>query len=141
VTALYEVIPASVPTSAPAADELKYQQAEIRRGEAATTAIGRELLTLKMRYKEPESDMSRKLEWSVTDAEASFPDASDDFQFAAAVAEFGLLLGDSEFKGAASFDEAAEIAAANLGADPHGYRSEFVELIRRAKGLREQTER
>jgi len=135
VTALYEVIPAGVPADLPAVDELKYQSATAV-SETAQAAASDELLTLKMRYKEPEGDVSRKLEWPVIDTGTSFDDASDDFQFAAAVAEFGLLLRDSQFKGHASFDRAAEIAAANLKMDLRGYRSELVELIHRAGDLR-----
>ncbi len=158
VTALYEMIPAGKPVGLPAADELKYQPTpNVRRtilsvdeqaaSEGAakketdkivhpTSILSGELLTLKMRYKEPAGETSRKLEWPITDAGAAFSDASDDFQFAAAVASFGLLLRDSQFKGDATYDAVGEIAGSNLGSDPHGYRAEFVELVRRAKELR-----
>ena len=101
------------------------------------TASG-ELLTLKMRFKEPEGDTSRKLEWPVTDAGASFSDATDDFRFAAAVASFGLELRRSEYRGTASLDTTAEIAQSSLGRDESGYRTEFIELVRRAKELASQ---
>ena len=55
-----------------------------------------ELLTLKLRYKHPDGDESRLLEFPVTDGGASFGRASADFNFAAAVASFGMLLRDSE---------------------------------------------
>jgi Ca-activated chloride channel family protein len=119
----------------PAADELKYQPSTKPQGGAVAADTGGELLTLKMRYKEPAGDTSRKLEWPVTDAGAVFSDASDDFQFAAAVASFGLLLRDSQFKGDATYDAVSEIAGSSLGSDPHGYRAEFVEIVRRAKEL------
>ena len=137
VTALYEVVPAGKKVDVPPVDELKYQPAAAPpRSEAARTATSsNELLTLKMRYKQPDGDTSRKLEWSITDARESFQDASTDFQFAAAVVEFGLLLRGSEFRGSANLDTVAEIALGHLGADQHGYRAEFVELVRRAKEL------
>jgi Ca-activated chloride channel family protein len=60
---------------------------------------------------------------------------SEDFRFASAVAEFGLLLRDSPYKGSASFDAVIERASGAIGTDPNGHRKEFVELVRRAKGL------
>ena len=88
-----------------------------------------------MRYKQPEGDKSRKLEWPVTDDGKAFGAASDDFQFAAAVAGFGLVLRNSEYRGDASYDAVAEIAQSSLGSDMHGYRAEFIDLIHRAKEL------
>ena len=61
--------------------------------------------------------------------------ASDDFRFASAVAEFGLLLRDSPYKGNARFDAVIERANGAIGADPNGHRKEFVDLARKAKGL------
>lgn len=161
VTALYEVIPAGKPVAVPAADELKYQSPENvgrtilsvdeqpadaanARNEVTdrivhpTEAVSGELLTLKMRYKEPEGDTSRKLEWPVIDAGTSFREAGDDFRFAAAVASFGLELRGSEYRGTASLDATAEIAQSSLGRDEGGYRTEFIELLRRAKELASQ---
>jgi Ca-activated chloride channel family protein len=143
VTALYEVVPAGKQVDLPAVDELKYQRTE----QSSTKAIDKnpttnsdansslELLTLKMRYKDPEGDVSRKLEWPVTDAGVAFQDASTDFQFASAVASFGLILRGSEHRGNATLDAVAEIAEGAIGKDEHGYRTEFVELVRQAKSL------
>ena len=69
------------------------------------------------------------------DARASFRNASENFKFAAAVAEFGMLLRDSRYKGQSSFDGAAELARAATGADLRGYRAEFVRLVETAKSL------
>jgi Ca-activated chloride channel family protein len=49
--------------------------------------------------------------------------------FAAAVAEFGMLLRDSEFKGQSSYASATDFAARYKGADEHGHRAEFQRLI------------
>ncbi len=56
--------------------------------------------------------------------------ASPDFQFAAAVASFGMLLRDSQHKGTATYDAVAGIAE-SAGVDVHGYRMELVEMVRR----------
>jgi Ca-activated chloride channel family protein len=136
VTALYEVIPAGKPFEAAGIDELKYQASTKSQAIAAVADVSGELLTLKMRYKQPSGETSRKLEWPIVDTGAAFSDATDDFQFAAAVASFGLLLRDSQYKGETTCDTVAEIAASSLGNDSHGYRAEFVELVGRAKELR-----
>ena len=55
--------------------------------------------------------------------------------FASAVAEFGMLLRDSEFRGTSSFDAARRRAEQFRGSDAHGHRAEFVRLIGLAEGL------
>jgi Ca-activated chloride channel family protein len=95
-----------------------------------------ELLTLKMRYKAPDGDTSQKLEWPATDGGNSFDKATEDFRFAAAVAGFGMLLRDSQFKGDLTFKEVVTIAENSLGHDEHGYRSEFSEMVREAQRLK-----
>jgi hypothetical protein len=155
VTALYEIVPAGQPVAVPQVDELKYQpllSSEDKSGavnnhneevapERASSAVegtdvSRELLTLKMRYKKPEGDVSRKLQWPVVDGGQAFGAASDDFQFAAAVAGFGLVLCESQFKGNLTSAAVLEIAQGAVGRDEHSYRAEFLELVRRAKSLR-----
>jgi len=95
-----------------------------------------ELLTLKIRYKQPDGEKSTKLEFPITDNGQSFAEASSDFQFAAAVASFGMLLRDSKHRGNTSFDAVLEIAEAGAKRDSHGYRAEFLTLVRQAKQLR-----
>ncbi|QDU54370.1 YfbK domain-containing protein [Aeoliella mucimassa] len=131
VTCLYEVVPAGEPVAAPPIDELKYQHPAGLTNEADTG----DLLTLKMRYKQPDEDVSSKLEWPISDSGHTFGQASTDFQFASAVAGFGMLLRDSQFKGLANYDAVIEIAESSLGSDPTGDRAEFVELVRAAKKL------
>ncbi len=139
VTALYEIVPAGKSLGVVAVDELKYQPKAVHEETDKivhpTSDVSDELLTLKMRYKEPEGDVSRKLEWPISDADTAFGDATVDYRFAAAVAGFGLLLRDSQYKGDATYDAVAEIALNSVGSDPHGYRAELVELVRRAKEL------
>jgi Ca-activated chloride channel family protein len=131
VTALYEVVPAGQKVENPGVDELKYQQPPAETAGAAAN----ELMTVKLRYKEPDGDESKPLSVGVPDSRASHRNASDDFKFASAVAEFGMLLRDSRYKGQASYDGALERARASAGADLRGYRAEFVQLVEKAKGL------
>ncbi len=132
VTALYEVVPPGMEVDLPSVDSLKYQApAKLSQDQPATD----ELLTLKLRYKQPDADVSKLLQFPVADSDASFGQASGELQFASAVASFGMLLRNSQHKGTATYDAVLEIATASKGADEHGYRSEFLEMVRRAKVL------
>jgi len=132
VTALYEVVPVGEQVDTPSVDPLKYQTPTEPRDDPA---IRDEMLTLKLRYKQPEGDVSSLLEFPVVDAGTSFGQASPDLQFAASVASFGMLLRNSEHKGDATYDAVLEIADSAKGPDVHGYRAEFLEMVRRAKTL------
>ena len=103
---------------------------------ASGNPASKELLTLKLRYKAPDGDTSKLVEFPLTDGGAGFARASADFKFASAVAEFGMLLKDSPFKGTASFDSALELAGEGRGPDTHGYRAEFITLVAKAKELK-----
>lgn len=132
VTALYEIVPRGVESPALAnVDPLKYQQP----AGLSTEAMSSEVLTLKLRYKEPDGQTSRKLEFPIRDSEAGFGQASRDFQFASAVAAFGMLLRQSEHKGVATYAAVEEWATPAIEDDREGYRAEFLELIRTAAGL------
>ena len=130
VTALYEVVPAGQKVENPGVDALKYRQQEPPGG-----GMGGELMTVKLRYKEPDGEESRLLSVAVADSQASHQNASENLKFSAAVAQFGMLLRDSRYKGAASYDSALRLARASAGADLRGYRAEFVSLVERAKTL------
>lgn len=131
VTALYEIIPTGTPGNIPGSvDPLKYQsQTNVN----AQTSNSSELLTVKLRYKTPEEEKSKKIEKSVTDMGKD--NVSPDFRFASAVAMFAQLLKDSDFKGEATYDKVIETANKGLSFDPEGYRAEFVRLVQSAKGL------
>jgi Ca-activated chloride channel family protein len=132
VTALYEVVPAGVPVDLPAVEPLKYQ------APARPAAGGSELLTVKVRYKEPDAETSRRLAVAVED---SAPGASStNLRFASAVAGLGFLLRDAEHKGRTSFEMVRELAASALGADPGGHRREFLEMARAAEALAARTQ-
>jgi Ca-activated chloride channel family protein len=135
VTALYEVVPAGADGAeklSPKVDALKYQKPL----EREPTGSG-ELLTLKLRYKEPEGDTSRLLEFPVTDAGATYAKATGDYKFAAAVAAFGMILRDSPHKGSATLAGVTELAAEGLGKDENGYRGEFIGLVEKARRIKE----
>lgn len=131
VVALYELVPAGKPFPVPGVDELKYQKPAPPAAEPASD----ELLTVKLRFKPPTGDVSEKIEMPVRDSEKDFDGASEDFRFAAAVAGFGLLLRDSQYKGDIDWATLAEVAASARDFDPQGYRAEFVELVRKAQQL------
>src|SRR6185436_2955727 len=118
VTALYEIIPAGAEVGTPAVDPLRYQQAG---GRTTAAANSRELATVKLRYKAPDGDASRLIVKVLANANAPM---SANLGFASAVAEFGMLLRDSEHKGKASYRAVAARARSFLGEDPDGYRAE-----------------
>lgn len=131
VTALYEVVPAG--GSVPGGDGLKYQVPGATGGQAKPNAAPGELLTVKLRYKEPDGQTSKLLEKVLKDSDASFSSMSGDFKFAAAVASFGMLLRGSKNAGNATFASVLETAEANAGDDDR--RREFVTLVRKAMTL------
>jgi Ca-activated chloride channel family protein len=126
VTALYEIVPAGVSIDLPGVDPLKYQQPR-------DAAASDEWLTVKMRYKHPEEDVSKEL-GLVLPGGAGGP-MGEDFRFAAAVAEFALVLRDSPYKGSANFASVIDRATGATGSDPGGHRAEFLKLAARAKEL------
>lgn len=125
VTALYEVIPYGSDEEVARIGDLKYQDTKIN-PEAFKSP---EVMTVKLRYKEPDGDKSQLVEAPVLDKKVSFEESTDDFKFSAAVAEFGMLLRDSEFKGSTSFDSILKLALEGKGKDTHGYRAEFIRLV------------
>lgn len=141
VTALYEIVPVGVTDTAlssSAVDASRYAGTSGAKPKAPAMASS-ELLTVKVRFKEPGALLSKKLEFPLIDRGEKFTDASNDFKFAAAVAGFGLILRDSPYRGSATLNDvlvwAAE-AAAKAADDPGGYRSEFIDLVRRAQALK-----
>jgi Ca-activated chloride channel family protein len=132
VSVLYEVVPRGVSIGAPGVDPLKYQQPVA----APTPNASNETLTVKLRYKEPTASDTKLLSFPLVDREQTFARASVDFRFAAAVASFGMILRDSPYKGTATFDSTLAIAEGSLGSDRSGYRREFMQLIQRARQIR-----
>lgn len=133
VTALYEVIPVGVKSGfIKDVDKLKYQQGAER---LSTTAQTDEIMTVKFRYKAPDGDVSKLIEHPLRDQQVKWNATSDNFRFAAAVAEFGMLLRSSEFRSDASFEQVVELARKARGIDEEGYRAEFIRLVENASAL------
>lgn len=130
VTALYEIIPSSVEDSPylKKVDDLKYQ--EIKSKSSHSKATSDEILTLKLRYKTPDGNKSRLIEQPVLDNAVALNKTSENYRFSAAVAAFGMVLRDSEFKGSSTFTSALELANNAKGRDEEGYRTEFISLIK-----------
>jgi Ca-activated chloride channel family protein len=128
VTALYEVIPAGSATTMASVDPLKYQRTEPSDAAAGTA----EALTVKVRYKNPGGKESKLLARTLDESAQPLEEASSNLRFAAAVAQFGMLLRDSQNKGTSTFSDAADLGDSAKGADEDGRRSEFVYLAKTA---------
>ena len=140
VTALYEIVPTAAADKSPVIDEpLKYQPKETVAAKPAVAAdagpASSELLTLKLRYKEPTGDTSQERVFPLEDTGTTFENASTNLRFAAAVAEFGMLLRGSAHRGEATLAHVTATAAGALGTDPGGLRAEFLDLVREAGAL------
>jgi len=112
VTAIYEIVPVN-----------------------ATPTEGGKWFDLLIRYKQPTSNVSSELSFP-TVYRPERDSVSTDFNFAAAVAEFGLILRNSQFKGTASIAGVMDLALNNLGNDPGGYRKEFLNLVKKYEEIK-----
>lgn len=129
VTALYEIVLQDGKT---AQNDLKYQTVTVN----PEALKGKDLLTIKFRYKKPDGNKSILIEHPVPYALKDLKTASDNFRWTAAVAQWGLLLRDSEHKGSASFENVLSLAKSGKGQDVHGYRKEFIQLVEISQGLK-----
>ena len=131
VTALYEIIPAGAKSPfLAAAPDLKYQAAN-----PPVAGKAGDLCTVKLRYKDPDKSTSQLLEYTTPGTASRLSAASADLRWAASVAEFGMLLRDSEFKGNSSYESCKKMAEGALGKDPNGYRAEMVRLLTAANSI------
>ncbi|MFT4154515.1 YfbK domain-containing protein [Parafilimonas sp.] len=135
VTALYEVIPAGIKdTMLKEADALRYQKTK----PLSQPGFNDEVMNIKLRYKKPDGDKSILMEHPLKEENIAFHSTSNNFRFAASVAEFGMLLRNSEYKGSADFLSVKNIAASAVDNDEDGYRKEFIQLVDRASTLRDK---
>ena len=128
VTALYEIVPAGGGSGG----GLKYQPSATAAVPGSNAAPG-ELLTIKLRYKEPDGAASKLIEQTLSDRSVSMASMSGDFKLAAAVAGFGMLLRGSPNAGNATYDSVQELAE-SAGANDEK-RRELIGLIQKAKAL------
>lgn len=124
VTALYELIPADSEENVPNVDPLEYQR--------QSTVRSNNLMTVKIRYKKPNEETSNLIAEKV---EAGKTTCSNNIKFASAVAEFGMLLRDSEFKGNSSYADVIRRARESAGLDEYGYKADFVRMAEMAEML------
>ena len=122
VTAIYEIVTVDSPMDLNTSD-LKYSETS---GEE-----NGEMLTVSIRYKEPDGDTSKLLEYPVAESVYSAT-MSENLAFASAVAQFGLVLRDSEYKGTATYDSIlSSLESYDFGAD--SYKTEFISLVEEMK--------
>jgi Ca-activated chloride channel homolog len=122
VTALYEIIPVGVESKfLPDVDKLKYQSSKINRS--------KEMVNVKVRYKQPLGDKSVKFEVPVKSERANLNETSDNYRFSASVALFGMLLRDSKYVSHGDYSTVLQMAKEGKGLDKAGYRAEFIELV------------
>ena len=132
VTALYEVIPVGVKSDfIEKVDPLKY------RFEKSNTENNNspELMTVKFRYKDPHGEKSKLIEHPVVDGHIALNNTPGNFRFAAAVAQFGMLLTQSEFAQQSSYNNVLALANSAIGNDQEGYRKGFLQLVKKAGSL------
>lgn len=135
VTAIYEVVPAGAESESTASiDQLKYQEQNIK----ASAKSNPDLMTIKLRYKQPDENKSSLFQLATRDNDKSLHDASENFRFASAVASFGMVLRNSAYKGSANYDNVEELARGAMGADKEGYRKEFLTLIELSRAIDER---
>ena len=126
LTTLYEVVPLKRARTLP----------ETQTASAAGETV-EPLLTATLQLNTPRKNAAvGPIQRAVSDAGFDFAAASSDLKFAAAVAEFGMLLRDSEYKGNGSLQQVLEWAQQGKGADVNGYRADFMELVRKVQALK-----
>ena len=138
VTALYEVIPVGVKSNfIEKVDPLKYED----KAKQKTANNSSELLTIKFRYKDPAGEKCKLTEHPVVDGHIALNNTSGNFRFAAAVAQFGMLLTHSEFMQQSSYNNVLALANSAIGNDQEGYRKGFLELVKKAGSLAKSEKR
>jgi Ca-activated chloride channel homolog len=126
VTALYEIIPVGVDSEFFKIDALKYQNTVID----PASSNSKELMTVKFRYKKPDEDISKLIVHTLHDNSVALSKTSNNFQWSASVAAFGMLLRDSEYIKNFSYDAVVQLAQQSKGEDKEGYRIEFINIVK-----------
>ncbi|WP_339497387.1 vWA domain-containing protein [Pseudomonas sp. EA_15y_Pfl1_P101] len=125
VTALYEIVPKGEKGWL---EPLRYAAAPVGEGKSG------ELAMLRVRYKPAAGGESQLIARPISTESTK---ASDDLRFAAAVAAFAQQLkGDGRYTGSMNLQDTAALARSARGDDPFGLRSEFVQLVELAQGLK-----
>jgi Ca-activated chloride channel family protein len=126
VTALYEIIPVGVESEFFKIDDLKYQTTKIE----PSAVKSKELMTIKLRYKQPDGDVSKLIVHPLVDNNVPLAKTSENFRWSASVAAFGMLLRESEYVKGFSYDQVVQMAQKAKGEDEEGYRTEFINMVK-----------
>lgn len=123
VTAVYEIVPAGVNSSD---GDLKYQINTDRNSEYPN-----EISEIRLRYKEPDGEDSKEIKQVVSfqNTPTDKKKYSEDFYFAAAVVELGMILRGSDYLGTSTLSSVMDLAAKGVGDDEGDYRMEFVNMV------------
>lgn len=129
VTAVYEIIPVGVESKfIKKTDDLKYQK------NSSSSNYAHEMLTVKLRYKDPDGNKSKLLQQAVLDKyQDKLSKTSDNFRFSASVVMLGMLLRQSDFVQESSFEQTIALAEGAKGTDKEGYRAEYIKLAKSAQ--------
>jgi Ca-activated chloride channel homolog len=131
VTAIYEIIPAGVNSDYIAKDS----SFKMLDNGMVANQQSNDWASVKFRYKEPTADQSKLYTTAIADKHYTIFQCSDNMQFAASVAGFGLLLRNSQYKGDLTYNQVLSIAKSSRGSDKEGYRKEMLTLVRKAKKI------
>jgi Ca-activated chloride channel family protein len=126
VTALYEIIPAGVDSEFFKIDELKYQTSKVD----PKSFKSKELMTIKLRYKDPDKEQSKLIVHPLFDDNMSLTRASNNFRWSASVAAFGMMLRESDFINGYTYESVVQMAEGSKGNDKEGYRAEFINMVK-----------
>jgi Ca-activated chloride channel family protein len=129
VTALYEVIPAGQAVPGAKVDALKYTKT------STTPTNSTELMTVKIRYKQPDGKTSKLLSQPIKAGVTPLAQTTIDFRWAVAAAGFGMMLRESPNRGNLSWDQVEKLAEGSTGPDTEGYRREMLQLVKIAAKL------
>ena len=112
-------------------DDLRYQQTSVK-PQAYTSD---EILTLKLRYKNPGEEQSKLIIHPLKDTRIPLAASSNNFRWSAAVAAYGMVLRDSPYKGTADLDLVLKLARGSKGPDLEGYRDDFIKMVSQTQNL------
>ncbi len=134
VTAIYEIVP--VGQALPPLTNADSALVVVTKPDTSVTVGADDLMVLQLRYKKPKGDLpSQLLEYRLNGAALDRKTESENFLLASSIAEFGMLLRDSKYKGSASYEQAISRAREAAKNDPSGYRTELVQLMEKAQAI------
>jgi len=134
VTAIYEIVP--VGQTLPPLTKADSALVVVAKPDTSVTVGNNDLMVLQLRYKKPKGEQpSQLMEYRLNAAALDRKAESENFLLASSIAEFGLLLRDSKYKGSANYEQAISRAKEAAKNDPNGYRKELVQLMEKAQAI------